>query len=99
MNNPMTHWSVRTLFDLSFAGSSPVRRPCTTAPCSSCKVETINYEGRQAQQGSNPWVKLIFVPQNGGPLMQVVFDDHPFLFVSPAHAGKYVPSSHNEWFN
>ena len=31
--------------------------------------------------------------------MQVVFDDHPFLFVSPAYAGKYVPSSRNEWFN
>jgi len=30
--------------------------------------ETINYEGRQAQPGSNPWVKLIFVPQNGGRL-------------------------------
>jgi hypothetical protein len=55
---------------------------------------------RQASaQVSNPWVKLIFVPQNGGRLMQVVFDDHPFLFVSPAYAGKYVPSSHNEWFN
>jgi hypothetical protein len=42
---------------------------------------------RQASAASfQSWAKLIFVPQNGGRLMQVVFDDHPFLFVSPAYA-------------
>jgi len=35
--------------------------------------------GWQAQQVSNAWIKLIFVPQNGGRLMQVVFDDHAFF--------------------
>jgi len=40
----------------------------------SCHVEQTNYMGWQAQQVSNPWVKLIFVPQNGGRLMQVIFD-------------------------
>src|SRR5947208_6061870 len=55
--------------------------------------------GWQAQQVSNPWVKLIFVPQNGGRLMQVIFDGHPFLFVNPRYAGKHFPPSNSEWFN
>ena len=99
MNNPMTHWSVRTLLIFPLLGVLPFDAHAQQPPAATCKVETIDYKGWQAQQVSNPWVKLIFVPQNGGRLMQVVFDDHPFLFVSPAYAGKYVPPSHNEWFN
>src|ERR1700716_1869968 len=53
----------------------------------------------QSQQVSNAWVKLIFVPQNGGRLMQVIFDGHPFLFVNQRLAGKYLPPSSTEWFN
>src|SRR5437879_13840220 len=55
--------------------------------------------GWEAQQVSNPLVKLIFVPQNGGRLMQVIFDGHPFLFVNPRYAGKHFPPSNSEWFN
>jgi hypothetical protein len=69
------------------------------AAAASCRVEPVNYMGWQAQQLSNPWVKLIFVPQNGGRLMQVIFDAHPFLFVNPRYAGKYLPPSGSEWFN
>ena len=65
----------------------------------SCRVEQIGYQGWQAQQVSNSWVKLIFVPQNGGRLMQVIFDGHPFLFVNQRLAGKYLPPSKTEWFN
>ena len=65
----------------------------------SCRVEQISYQGWQAQQVSNSWVKLIFVPQNGGRLMQVIFDGHPFLFVNQRLAGKYLPPSKTEWFN
>jgi hypothetical protein len=68
-------------------------------PPATCKVETVNYKGWQAQQVSNTWVKLIFVPQNGGRLMQVIFDEHPFLFVNPTYAGKYLPPSNTQWFN
>jgi hypothetical protein len=68
-------------------------------PTAGCHVEQINYMGWQAQQVSNPWVKLIFVPQNGGRLMQVIFDGHPFLFVNQHYAGKYLPPSGNQWFN
>jgi hypothetical protein len=64
-----------------------------------CRVEPVEYMGWQAQQVSNTWVKLIFVPQNGGRLMQVIFDGHPFLFVNQKYAGKHLPPSGNEWFN
>ena len=64
-----------------------------------CHVEQIKYMGWQAQQVSNPWVSLIFVPQNGGRLMQVIFDGHPFLFVNSHYAGKYLPPSNKQWFN
>jgi hypothetical protein len=71
------------------------KAPATTG----CHVEQITYMGWQAQQVSNPWVKLIFVPQNGGRLMQVIFDAHPFLFVNQRYAGKYLPPSGSQWFN
>lgn len=64
-----------------------------------CRVEAIDYLGWKAQQVSNPWIKLIFVPQLGGRLMQVVFDGHPYLFVNSEYAGKYLPPSNTEWFN
>src|ERR1700730_7254253 len=99
MNNPMTHWSGRTSLIFPLLGLLLFDAHAQEPPVPTCQVETINYKGWQAQQVSNPWVKLMFVPQNGGRLMQVVFDDHPFLFVNPAYAGKYVPPSHNEWFN
>jgi hypothetical protein len=70
-----------------------------TAATASCRVESVNYLGWQAQQVSNSWLKLIFVPQNGGRLMQVIFDGHPFLFVNQKYAGKYLPPSGSEWFN
>jgi len=59
----------------------------------SCRIEPVNYMGWQAQQVSNAWLKLIFVPQNGGRLMQVIFDGHPFLFVNQRYAGKHLPPS------
>jgi hypothetical protein len=69
------------------------------AAAGGCHVEQTNYMGWQAQQASNPLVKLIFVPQNGGRLMQVIFDGHPFLFVNSRYAGKHLPPSNSEWFN
>jgi hypothetical protein len=66
---------------------------------SGCQVEAIDYRGWPAQQVSNRWVKLIFTPQNGGRLMQVIFDGHSYLFVNPEYAGKYLPPSNHEWFN
>ena len=72
--------------------------PAAPAPAN-CRVEPVNYRGWQAQQVSNAWIKLIFVPQNGGRLMQVIFDGHPYLFVNERYAGKYLPPSNSQWFN
>ena len=64
-----------------------------------CRVQPTDYKGWQAQQLSNRWVQLIVVPQNGGRLMQVTFAGHPYLFVNPKYAGKYLPPSNKQWFN
>src|SRR6266403_1588449 len=85
--------AVLTLYPTTFVhfGVGAQQKPEVAA--AACQVEEINYMGWQAQQVSNPWVKLIFVPQNGGRLMQVIFDGHPFLFVNPRYAGKHFPPS------
>ena len=64
-----------------------------------CRIESVDYKGWKAQQLSNRWVQLIIVPQNGGRLMQVIFDGHAYLFVNPKHAGKYLQPSDDQWFN
>jgi hypothetical protein len=103
MKKTMFFWNLATLLALQLAalgdfGVDAQQKPEAAAPAS-CGVEQIGYMGWQAQQVSNPWVKLIFVPQNGGRLMQVIFDGHPFLFVNQRYAGKYFPPSTSEWFN
>lgn len=62
-------------------------------------MEPINYKGWNAQQVSNRWVQLIFIPQNGGRLIQVTFAGHPYLFVNPKYAGQYLPPDPEKWFN
>src|ERR1700733_2456515 len=68
-------------------------------PDSTCRIEAVNYRGWSAQQISNRWLKLVVVPQNGGRLMQVIFDGHPYLFVNPKYEGKYLPPDPSQWFN
>ena len=79
-------------FSPAFGQSNP---PKNTA----CRVDAIEYKGWHAQQVSNRWLQLIFVPQNGGRLMQVIFAGHTYLFVNPKFAGQYFPPSSNQWFN
>jgi hypothetical protein len=64
-----------------------------------CRVEPVDYKGWHAQQMSNSWVQLIFIPQNGGRLIQFSFAGHPYLFVNPRYAGKYFPPAAGRWFN
>jgi hypothetical protein len=64
-----------------------------------CRIESVDYQGWQAQRLSNRWIQLIILPQNGGRLLQVTFDGHAYLFVNPQLAGKYIPPSQDEWFN
>jgi hypothetical protein len=68
-------------------------------PASGCRIDSVDYRGWHAQQLANRWVQLILVPQNGGRLMQVTFDGHPYLFVNPKYAGKYLPPATGQWFN
>jgi len=100
MSSRIAYRSLGRLLMLSLAGLvQPGVRAQQPSAAATCKVEAVNYKGWAAQQVSNPWVKLIFVPQNGGRLMQVIFDEHPFLFVNPKYAGKYLPPSNTDWFN
>jgi hypothetical protein len=71
----------------------------STLAVGECRVEALDYKGWHAQQLSNKWVQLIVVPQNGGRLMQVTFAGHPYLFVHPDLAGKYLPPTAGQWFN
>jgi len=68
-------------------------------PEANCRVEAVEYKGWRAQQLSNRWVQLIFLPQNGGRLIQVTFEGHAYLFVNPQLAGKYFPPTNGKWFN
>jgi hypothetical protein len=72
-----------------------------TAEPSPCQIHSTVYEGWQAQQVSNDWVQLTFVPQLGGRLMQVTFNGHPYLFVNPVYKGKYISPTEaaGRWIN
>jgi hypothetical protein len=69
--------------------------------CVACEVHPVAFEGWQAQQVSNDWVQLTFVPQLGGRLMQVSFNGHPYLFVNPVYKGKYISPEEaaGRWIN
>jgi hypothetical protein len=71
----------------------------TQLPPGGCRVEAVEYKGWHAQQMSNQWVQLTFIPQNGGRLIQFTFNGHPYLFVNPKYAGKYFPPDSKQWFN
>jgi hypothetical protein len=73
--------------------------PANPPAAAECRVEAVDYKGWHAQQLSNKWVQLIVVPQNGGRVMQVTFAGHPYLFVNPDLAGKYLPPTDGQWFN
>ena len=77
-------------------------KPPSAEP-TACRIESIDFEGWQAQQLSNSSVELMTVPQLGGRVMQVVFDGHPYLFINPKYKGQYFPRSaaqgKHRWFN
>ena len=66
-----------------------------------CTVQAADYLGWKAQEMSNPWVKLMIVPQLGGRLMQVTFGGHDFLFVNNQLKGQYLPpeTTGHRWIN
>jgi len=97
---------IRFLAMVSFVGLACVgtgfsQQPNPYKPSTeqACRVEPMQYKGWDAEQLSNRWVQLVVVPQNGGRLMQVTFDGHPYLFNNPKLAGKYFPPTAGKWFN
>ncbi|HLV87624.1 MAG TPA: hypothetical protein VKV39_11640 [Candidatus Sulfotelmatobacter sp.] len=87
------------MFALGTALSAAQNPTSSASTGPACKVEPVEYKGWQGQQMSNRWLRLTFVPQNGGRLMQVNFAGHDYLFVNPKLAGKYMPPTQNQWFN
>ena len=81
----------------SICGFGQAKAPSSNPP--TCSVEAVDYKGWHAQQMSNPWVQLTFIPQNGGRLIQFSFAGHAYLFVNPKYAGKYFPPAAGQWFN
>jgi hypothetical protein len=101
---PAAWWRRLTLVLLLVATTPWLASGQTASPASSsappaCRVEATDYKGWQAQQLSNRWLRLVVVPQNGGRLIQVNFAGHPYLFVNPKLAGKYMPPTAERWFN
>ncbi len=67
----------------------PLQSQATSA--SGCQVRATNYLGWNAEEMSNPWVKLEIVPQIGGRLIQVTFGGHDFLYINPLLRGQVIP--------
>ena len=67
----------------------------------SCHIHKTTFDGFDAQEIANDWVRLTIVPQLAGRLMQVEFDKHSYLFVNPAYKGKFTPSAEaaGDWIN
>lgn len=84
-----------TASSLGWASSTVTHAPC--------RAQSTTFEGWKAEELSNDWVRLTIVPQIGGRLMQVTFNNHAYLFVNPKYKGKYFPPSDaaktGQWFN
>jgi len=83
------------------ATQTSVKKESGAASAGTCSVEPTVFDGWQAQQMTNRWLQLVFVPKLGGRLMQVAFAGHPFLFVNPKYRGQYFPpaAGTRQWFN
>jgi hypothetical protein len=85
---------------LLFGASTP-QKLASRAPATRCVVQPTTYDGWKAEQLSNRWVKLVIVPELGGRLMQVTFDDHDYLYVNAQLKGQVNPPDmeHHRWYN
>ncbi len=85
---------------LGFA-TTAARAQSSVAAAQPCTVRAATFDGWPAQEMANAWVQLIFVPELGGRLMQVIFGGHPYLFVNPQYEGKYISpeEAHGDWIN
>jgi hypothetical protein len=70
-------------------------------PPAPCTIRSVEFDGWQGKEVANDWVRLTFVPQLGGRLMQVEFNGHSYLFVNSVYKGKYIAPDEaaGRWIN
>src|ERR1700758_4606273 len=97
----MNSTAISCFIAFALAVSSASAQQSTPTPSSSCQIHEVAFNGWQAQEVTNEWVKLTFVPQLGGRLMQVSFNGHPYLFVNQVYKGKYISpeKAAGDWIN
>jgi hypothetical protein len=95
------HHGLAAALVLGFVASRANAQSVSTEGSQGCTVHATTFHEWPAQEMSNQWVQLIFVPELGGRLMQVTFAGHPYLFVNPEYEGKYIPSEKaaGRWIN
>jgi hypothetical protein len=93
--------AVSCILAFALVVSSASAQQSTPTPSSSCQIHAVVFDGWQAQEVANEWVKLTFVPQLGGRLMQVSFNGHSYLFVNQVYKGKYISPADaaGRWIN
>jgi hypothetical protein len=91
----------RTVFFVLALTLSGMSLQAQTVSAPRCSVHAVSFQGWDAQEVVNPWVKLTFVPKLGGRLMQVEFNGHPYLFVNPKYRGQYISPQQaaGDWIN
>ena len=80
----------RLVFSLTLCCVPVAAQAAGATEPSPCAIESMVFEGWQAQQVSNAWVKVVIVPQLGGRVMQLYYDGHPYLFVNAKFKGQYI---------
>jgi hypothetical protein len=93
--------AVQCFITLALVVSTATAQESTSASASSCRIHPVAFDGWQAQEVANDWVRLTFVPQLGGRLMQISFNGHPYLFVNHVYKGKYISPAEaaGRWIN
>jgi hypothetical protein len=84
-------FSFLVLGGLLVCSQIPCQAASKSASKSGCSVRATIFLGWQAEEMSNPWVKLEIVPQLGGRLIQVTIGGHDFLYINPALKGQVLP--------
>lgn len=91
----------KALAILAISGSAIYAQTSSANTLNGCAIRSTTFMGWQAEEVANRWVQLIIVPELGGRLMQVTFNGHPYLFVNPKYAGKYISPEQavGRWIN
>jgi len=98
---PMTESIAKWLTALAIIGPPLLAQQNSLHRPAPCTIRSVEFEGWHGEEVANEWVRLTFVPQLGGRLMQFAFDGHNYLFVNPAYKGKYISPDEagGRWIN